>query len=249
MWTQILGATFNFVFEECNPSVRPVTAFLYAVPGAKAADFVAQLAEARVVHGAFGCNDLMSVLIGANDVIELFEVYLQSPSSSTANDATNELTARGARLGKAITALTDNNGPNIVVSTIPMMNLTPYARALARLRPEINAQNVLQQFSNAFNTALRVNIPNDGSRWGLVELDAILSAGSNNPEDYGLDNVSQAVCAADLPNCNNTAADLVPNGNPRTWLWASDLWMGWEAHERLGSFARTRAQDNPFGCS
>ena len=171
-------------------------AFIYATPDAKSADFVAQLAEARVVHGAFGCNDLMSVLIGVNDVIDLFEtVYLADPTTSTANAVANELSARGTRLGQAIAALTANNGPNIIVSTIPRMNLTPYGRQQAALRPGLNVPNVLNQFSNAFNTALRTNIPNDGSRWGLVELDAIVNAAINNPDSYGLDNVRDAVCA------------------------------------------------------
>jgi outer membrane lipase/esterase len=247
LWVQILGSTFGFVFEECNPSVRPVTAFNYAAPGAKAADFALQLAEARVVHGAFGCNDL----IGANDVIDLYEnVYLADPTSSTANTVANELTARGRRLGLAITALTDNNGPNIIVSTIPLMNLTPYARQQATDRPGVNAVNVLKQFSNAFNTALRTNIPNDGSRWGLVELDAMVNAAVNNPGSYGLANVVNAVCDPltwNTPNC--TTDTLVPNGNASSWLWASDRLISWEAHSRLGSFSRTRARDNPFGCA
>jgi len=250
LWTQILGNTFNFVFEECNPSNQMVNAYILARPEAKAADFVTQLAEARAAHGAFGCKDLMSVLIGANDVIELFEtVYLADPTSSTANAVTNELSARGARLGKAITALTADNGPNIIVSTIPRMNQTPWGRKQAADRPGLNVGNVLDNFSKAFNDALRSNIPNDGSRWGLVELDAMVNAAVNNPGTYNLDNVTEAVCAAQMPNCVNVAADLVPNGNPDTWLWASDRWIGWQAHSRLGSFARTRARDNPFGCA
>jgi outer membrane lipase/esterase len=250
LWTQILGNTFNFVFEECNPNGRTKFAFIYAKPDAKAADFVTQVAEARVVQGAFGCKDLMSVLIGTNDVIELFEtVYLADPTTATANDVTNELTARGKRLGEAIAALTANNGPNIIVSTIPRMNQTPWGRQQANLWPGLNVPNVLSQFSDAFNTALRTNIPNDGSRWGLVELDAIVNAAINNPDSYDLDNVRDAVCAKDLPECKNVTADLVPGGNAETWLWASDRWIGWRAHSRLGNFSRTRAQDNPFGCA
>ena len=249
LWTQLLGNTFGFVFAECNPLSLSVDAFSYAAPGAKAADFAAQVADARVVHGAFGCNDMMSVLIGANDVIDLFEnVYLADPTASTATAVTNELSARGARLGRAIADLTANNGPNVIVSTIPLMNLTPYALRQAVARPGANVVNVLNQFSNAFNTALRTNIPNDGSRWGLVELDAMLNAAVNNPNGYGLVNVTQAVCTADMPDCNNEAADLVANGNPLTWLWASDRWISWQAHARLGNFARSRALDNPFGC-
>ena len=145
-------------------------------------------------------------------------------------------------------ALTANNGPNVIVSTIPLMSVTPYALRQAIARPGINAVNVLNQFSNAFNTALRTHIPNDGTRWGLVELDALLNAAVNNPNSYGLVNITQAVCTADLPDCENVAADLKPNGNAYTWLWASDRWIAWQAHARLGNFARSRARDNPFGC-
>jgi outer membrane lipase/esterase len=251
LWTQGISNVFGFVFEECNPSARPVAAFSYAAPGAKSADFLTQLAEAKLVQGPFGCNDLMSVLIGANDVIDLYEnVYLADPTSNTATAVTDELTARGARLGEAIAALTANDGPNIIVSTIPLVNLTPYALQRNIERPDTNTLNVLNNFSNAFNTALRTNIPNDGSRWGLVELDALLNAGFNNPGSYGLVNVVNAVCDPltwNTPNC--TTNTLVPNGNANTWLWASDKWISWQAHNRLGNFARNRATGNPFGCS
>jgi len=250
LWTQSIANEFSFGFEECNPSGRTVAAFTYAAPGAKAADFLTQLAAARVRFGEFGCNDLMSVLIGANDVIDLFEtVYLADPTSDTANAITNELTARGARLGQAITALTDNNGPSIIVSTIPLVNLMPYALQQNAVRPGINTLNVLNDFSVAFNTALRINIPNDGSRWGLVELDALVQAGVNNPGDYGLNNVTNAACDPLTWNTADcTTSTLVTTDSPNNWLWASNKWISWQAHNRLGSFARTRASDNPFGC-
>ncbi len=250
LWTQILAGAFNFVFAECNPNARPVTAFIYAQPGAKVADFTAQVAAARVLHGRFGCHDMMSVLIGANDVIDLFEnVYLPNPTSANKTAVENELTARGARLGQAIAALTDNNGPNFIVSTAPLMNLTPYGAQMAIAYPNSNVRNALHDFSRTFNTALRINIPNDGSRWGLVELDALLQAGVNNPNTYNLTNVTAAACLPSTwgtPDC--TTSTLVPNGNANTWLWASNKWMGWRAHLNLGNFARTRARDNPFGC-
>jgi hypothetical protein len=249
LWTQVVASSFNFTFEECNLNNRTVNAYIYAKTQAKTADFVAQLADARVERGAFSCNDLMSVLIGTNDVIELFEAqYLADPTSSTAEAVTNELTARGARLGRAITELTANNGPNIIVSTIPLINQTPYGLQQAAVHPDKNVANVLNQFSTAFNTALRTNIPNDGSRWGLVELDALVNAGVRNPGNFGLTNWTSAVCKEALPLCKNVAADLVEGGNALTWLWASDRWIGWKAHANLGSFARQRAQGNPFGC-
>ncbi len=249
LWTQVVANSFDFVFEECNPAAQTPNGFIYARPGAKSADFVTQLAAARLVHGSVGCNDLMSVLIGINDVIELFETqYLANPTASTATAITNELSARGARLGQAITELTANNGSNILVSTIPLVNQTPYGLLQDALHPGKNVPSVLNEFSTAFNTALRINIPNDGSRWGLVELDALVNAAVRNPGNFGITNWTVGVCAVDLPNCDNTAADLVPGGNAVSWLWASDRWIGWKAHANLGSFARQRAQGNPFGC-
>jgi hypothetical protein len=249
LWTQVVANSFGFVFEECNPSAQTPNGFIYAKPGAKSDDFVTQLAEARLVHGSVGCSDLMSVLIGTNDVIELFETqYLANPTASTATAVTNELSARGARLGRAITELTASNGSNILVSTIALLNQTPYGLRQDALNPGKNVLNVLNDFSTAFNTALRVNIPNDGSRWGLVELDALVNAAVRNPGNFGITNWTVGVCAADLPNCDNTAADLVTGGDALTWLWASDRWIGWKAHANLGSFARQRAQGNPFGC-
>jgi phospholipase/lecithinase/hemolysin len=127
---------------------------------------------------------------------------------------------------------------------MPLMNLTPYARQQALDRPGVPVLNALSDFSQAFNTAMRVTIVNDGRFIGLVELDAILNAGVNNPSRYDLSNVTQAVCAVALPDCDTNT--LVAGGDAATWLWASELWMGPTAHLNLGNFARGRANGNPF---
>lgn len=251
LWIQGVSNIFGMAFEECNPSNLVPAAFSYAQAGAKVEDFLTQVAKAKERFGSFTCNDLLSVLIGANDVIDLFEnVYLADPTPDTATAVTNELTARGARLGKAIAALTDNDGTQVIVSTIPLVNLTPYALQKNIDRPGLNILNVLNNFSSAFNTALRVNIPNDGSRWALVELDAMLQAAFNNPGSYGLVNVTNAICdPATWGTTACTTNTLVTTNNVNSWLWASNKWMGWQAHNRLGTFARNRATGNPFGCS
>lgn len=250
IWVQVLGSGLGFRFAECNVNNLEVNAFMFSAPGAKVDDFVNQVAAARLAHGPFGCHDMMSVLLGANDVIDLFEnVYLASPTQGTANQVANELAARAARLGRAIADLTADNGPNFIVSTIPLMNLTPYARQMASDYPNANVANVLNQLSSSFNTSLRTNIPNDGSRWGLVELDALLNAGFNNPGTYNLSNVKDAACdAVTWGTADCTTNTLVDGANANNWLWASNLWMGWRAHLNLGDFARNRAQGNPFGC-
>jgi outer membrane lipase/esterase len=242
LWTQILATTFLFAFEECNPTNQANTAAnIFAEPGAQADDLPAQIERARALTGSFAATDLATVLIGANDVIDLYQrVYLPNPTPQTATEVTNELTRRGALLGQRVNAFV-SLGPRVILSTIPLMNLTPYA---LRQPAALNARNVLLNFSNAFNTAMRVNIVNDGRFIGLVELDALLDAGVGNPAGYGLANVTDAVCAVDLPNCDTNT--LVANGNATTWLWASELWIGSTAHLNLGRFAQGRALNNPF---
>jgi hypothetical protein len=261
IWHQVVATTYRFAYRECNPSGLTVTAAkIYARPGAKVASLVVQLAEAVAENGSFSNTDLFTVLVGANDVLDVYQnLYLANPGTDAYNAGLAELRLRGVRLAAFVNELTranvgDVTGPKVILSTMPLMNLTPYARQEALARPGVPVLNVLLDFSNAFNTALRagdsqngfVGIVNDGRFIGLVELDALLNAGFNDPSRYGLVNSLQAVCAVALPGCNNIAADLVPGGNATTWLWASDLWMGSTAHLNLGNFARGRVLDNPF---
>jgi len=248
LWTQILASTYLFAFEECNTvGVAVPQAKIYARPGDQSIDFEAQLAAARAAAGgAFSNTDLATVLIGANDVLDLYQnQYLPNPTAATAANITAELQMRGTRLGQQINALTQE-GPRVILSTIPLMGLTPYA-----LREVINSGDaqraaLLTNFSNTFNTAMRVNIVNDGRFIGLIELDALLNAGVNNPAQYGLVNVTQGVCAVELPNCTTNTLVTTDANAASTWLWASDLWMGTVAHLNLGNFARGRALNNPF---
>jgi phospholipase/lecithinase/hemolysin len=170
--------------------------------------------------------------------------YPNYTSNPTYQAVMAELQARGARLGQQINDLTAL-GPKVILSTMPLMNLTPYALQEAINKQDQAIRSVLLDFSNQFNTAMRVNIINDGRWIGLVELDALLNAGVSNPQNYGLTNTTAGVCAVELPNC--TTNTLVTGGNATTWLWASNLWMGSTAHLNLGNFARGRALGNPFG--
>jgi phospholipase/lecithinase/hemolysin len=249
IWTQQMALAYAFVFEECNPLNLTVSAWTFAAPGAKAADFTAQYAAAQARFGPLGPRDVMTALFGANDVLEMVPRYLANPTTDEANAIMAELRQRGARLANELNAIMTNCGPKFIVSTMPLMGLTPYALQLQRDNPTLPVFNMLQQFSNTFNSGLRTTMINDGALWGLVELDALLSAGVSNPGNYGLTNVTQAACAVS-PTTDCTTGTLVANANAVTWLWASDRWMSWRAHQYLGGFARGRVTDNPFsnGC-
>lgn len=260
LWHQVVANNYRFAYSECNPNGLAVTAAkVYARPGAKVDSMPAQLAAAAAQNGSFGNTDLFLVLVGANDIKDEFEKYLLNPTTDNYNAGLAELRSRGVKLAAFVNELTranvgDVNGPKVVISTAPLMNLTPYALALASANPGVPVLNTLYEFSNAFNTALRAGdsangfkgIVNDGRFIGLVVLDGILQTGVNNPGAYGLTNWTQPVCVVPLPDCDNVAADLKPNGNAQTWLWASELWIGPTAHQNLGNFANGRATGNPF---
>jgi hypothetical protein len=264
LWHQAVAYTFGFTYAECDPNgLGGNAAKIYAVPGAKVDDMPAQLLRARLANdGEWSNSDLFLVLVGVNDVLDLYQnVYLANPGTESYDAAIAELTARGVRLAQFINTLTrvEVTGPKVIVSTIPLMNQTPYAIKQAALHPGLDVLGVLNDFSKTFNTAMRAGdrangyggIVNDGRFIGLIELDGILNAGVSNPLNYGLTNITQAVCAVELPDCTVSVTDptqgtLVPNGNATTWLWASDLWMGSTAHLNLGNFARGRATSLPF---
>jgi hypothetical protein len=254
LWIQVLADTFLFSFEECNSAgtiVKP--AKIYAAAGAKATDLPAQVAAALAeAGGSFRGTDLATVLLGANDVLDLYRTqYVPDPvaypnfeNNPSYQAVMAELQARGARLGQQVNELTAL-GPKVILSTMPLMNLTPYAVQESIDKGDLTIPSVLLNFSNQFNTAMRVNIINDGRWIGLVELDALLNAAIDNPPQYGLTNVINPVCAVALPDCSTNT--LVSGGSATTWLWASNLWMGSTAHLALGNFARGRALGNPFG--
>lgn len=244
-WVQVLANRFLFVFEECNPGGRTdVAGKIYAHPGAKADDFVAQVAAARLAAGrSFTNKDMATVLFGANDVMELYLTqYVPNPTAQTATLIRDELTARGTRLGQRINELTQL-GPRVILSTMQLMGLTPFALREVIDRGDPGRTALLNDFSEAFNTAVRVTIVNDGRYIGLVELDAMINAGFYNPSRYGLVNVTGAACTVAPPDC--TTATLV-DASGTSWLWAGDVWMNKIAHETLGNFAVGRAVGNPF---
>ncbi len=247
LWTQVLANTYLFAFEDCNTTgVLVPQARIYAKVGATSLDFEAQVADAQATGGGFTSTDLATVLVGANDVLDLYQnQYLPDPTADNANAIVAELQKRGERLGQQVNALTQL-GPRVVLSTIPLMGLTPYALREAITSGDAQRSALLTNFSNAYNTAVRVNIINDGRFIGLVELDALINAGFNNPTQYGLTNVTQGVCSVALPNCSTNTLVTTAANAATTWLWASDLWMGSTAHLNLGNFARGRALGNPF---
>ena len=267
IWVQSLAQSYRYAMQNC-PSTNgdPQRGLIYAVAGQKTDDLSAQIDTFLAANSAFTGQDLVTVLIGQNDIIEQYEAYRGSSSATALPTDPAALTAVLATLGtKGATLATQVNriaraGGKVIITTVPDLSLTPYARADATTNPAapdrippLARTTVIRQLTDQFNSAMRVRLAelnNDGHMIGLVLADSLLRTMVNNLASYNLTNVTDAACNVALPNC--TTPDMVTlsgasaAADPNTWLWADNLHLSPNGHLHLGAAAQTRAQDNPF---
>jgi outer membrane lipase/esterase len=247
IWVQAVASTYAFVFAECNPTSKTPQAFIRAVPGAKVEDPVIGLAQQiafQAAQGGFNDGDMVTLLIGGNDIIELYESVLLGRISF--NDAMAEAERRGTVVALAANGIMAT-GARLLISTVPDMSRTPYARLASIIDP--NAVSELSQLNYQFNAYMRTRIDPlryDGRNYGLVLADDMINTLVNSPSNYGLTNIVDAVCLVQLPQCTDDPADLVPGGSAGTYLWADNQHMSPAGHAKLGSLAQSRALNNPF---
>jgi len=239
IWVQAVAALYNFAFAECNPTGQAATqARMFAVVGAKADDLKDQI-DLQVSLGGFAESDLVTVMIGANDVLDL---YLQYPAQTEAALGA-ELLARGTRLAQQVNRLVAM-GARVIVSTVYDLGLTPYALDQRLVSADTDRAALLTRLTFEFNRGMRVNILQDGRYIGLVLADEWMQAAVASPGSYGLTNVTLPVCNEVLPNC--TTNTLVTGGSASTWLWADGTRLSAGGQLRLGNLAVARARGNPF---
>ena len=122
IWVQSLATGFGLIFPQCNPSnLAAPTGLMYATPGAKVADVKAKI-DAHFSVSGFGPKDLAAVLVGANDVLELYGQY---PAQSQAS-LIDAVKARGRALGEQVNRIV-NAGGRVIIATLPDMGVTPFA--------------------------------------------------------------------------------------------------------------------------
>lgn len=239
VWVQQLAYAFGLAFPgRCPGVVTNPNGEMNATVGAKAADVRAQV-DAFIATKAFNNNDLVTVMVGVNDIIDA----LNQPDPVAVVEAAGDL------VGTQIVRITDR-GAKVIVSTVPDVGLTPFAINRELANPGSVA--MLTHLSERFNTRLRLSLRNvrDGGRAvGLVLGDELVLAMARSPGNYGIANTTQPACAVALPNCSALTPDLVPAAAATfgyDWLWADATHMGPDAQARLGALAVTRARNNPF---
>lgn len=250
IWVQSLTTNFGLVFAQCNPGGVEPTAQMRAVRGARVQDLRGQLAD-YLANSAPTEFDLVTVMVGMNDVLEL---YAQYPVRTEA-DIAAELRARGESLARAINEVV-GRGPRVIALTVPDIGVSPYALAETLAHADTNRGALLTRLVSEFNGGMRLKIVNDGRRIGLVFAQEEVSLMARNPSSFGLSVVGRPSCAnaatppetSPLPllACTNAAADLVQGASATTWLWADTLRLGPTGQARLGSIAVDRARNNPF---
>lgn len=254
IFTQQLASSYGMVFAECNPTAATPRAFFHARPGARVGDATTGLAAQVAGIPALARTDMLTVMIGANDMIDLYE--RKRAGTLTAAEARAEAVRIG-RVAAGQVNLILGAGARALVFTIPDMGKSPYA--VNATKTDTGAAALLTTLSTEYNAALRLGIDFnkfDGRNYGLVLVDDVIAAMERFPGSFLASpaNVTEAVCptvTADkcvLTDNDDATTTLVAAAKraTNTYLWASDRHMGPAAHAQIGSQAVSRATNNPF---
>ena len=239
IWVQVVATRYALVFAECNPDgVAAPQAKMYAQVGAQSADLATQI-DALVAAGGIVDKDLVTVLIGANDVLSLYRQY---PTRSE-TELIEELKSRGEAVALQVNRLI-NLGARVLLATTPDLGLSPYALAEQAAHTDTDRAALLTRMTAAFNVRMRVGVINDGRYIGLVLADEMVQAMVKFPSNFGLRSATEAACTVALPDCSSTT--LITDATSITRLWADGTRLAYGGQLRLGVLAVDRAAGNPF---
>lgn len=242
IWIQTVAKDFGLAFDRCLGTATAASGQVLAQPGQKVADLAAQ--QAAVTGAALTHADVALVLVGMHDILELYGIYANDPTTS--RDALlDQARTRATALGNWVNTLA-TTGPAVVVLTVPDLGLTPFAKAQDTLAGDTSRSTLLKDLTNAFNNRMSVTLINDGRLIGLVFADIETQNNYRFPASYALTNVTDGACLATAlpPACTTTT--LVANATAAGYMWADDLRLGPTVQGRLGTLASFRARNNPF---
>lgn len=241
VWVQYMALhLYGMDFNECVGSGTNNAAFNLAAVNSRVDDFATQI-NTYVQGTGFQSSDLVTVLVGMHDVMDLYQLYDGTNQAALAAAAQD----KGDQLGAATLQIV-GTGARVIISTIPDMGLTPYA---LQQKADVgdDRPGVLSALTDAFNKGMRLKFINlDGSQLGLLMADDLVRGAVAHPGVYSLTNATQAACTTALPNCStDTVVDAAANTS-NTYLWADELHPGATFHTQLGLQAVNRVNSLPF---
>lgn len=245
VWVQRLGADFGLVFPQCNPNnLENLGSLMYATPGAKVADLAEQVTQ-HLALDTFVPRDLVTLMAGRNDVLDLYRQYPASGAAEllqAAGDAGRLLAAQVSRVARA--------GGKVLVSTVPDLGYSPFAIKENNDTGDATRAAFISQLVAAFNEGLRLGIQDEtGDRVALMLTDELVQSMAKFPASYGnMRDVTTAVCdPAKAPTVSMCTTDtLVTDGNAFLWMWADDTHLSPNGHAYIGALASSRVRTNPF---
>lgn len=263
IWIQVVAGAFGLAFQECTGPLNAAATQgrTWAEPNATVAMVTAQIDAFLTPPRSVNSKDLILLMAGMHDVLELYLQYDAAPSPALVDTLAATARQRGEQLGAQVVRIT-NLGAKVIVSVVPNVSYTPYAQEEAKnhavTATDLNRQAVLSALTTAFNNGLQSKmqeVRGGGRSAGLVLADALFS----NPVASGFTNGETMVCAnrqlswssgalpdpAPLLACNASPASVEPDAYT-TYLWADWLRYTPAGHGLLGSAAAARATDNPF---
>jgi len=241
VWSQFLAGGFGFVYPQCNPDfVALPQGIMYAALGNKVAD-VRDKIDQHLSNDRFGPKDIVAIMVGVNDILEL---YRQFPAQSR-DSLINEAKARGKLLADQVNRIANANG-RVLVATIFDVGLTPYGQKERQQQTDIDRAIFLNDLSAAFNTTMRLNLLNDGRLVGLVLVDETIQQAARFPAFFQMTDVTQSACRTEVAPQDCTTETLVTDADAAKWMWAGDTLLGPTMQSRIGTLFLSRAKNNPF---
>ena len=239
LWVQLLADRYGLVFAQCNPINATATAQMRATAGGRVTDLVTAI-DAFLATSAPVPTDLITMMVGTNDIIELYNSV--SPSAMTQAAAVAEAKRRGVLFGVQINRLTNNANTmgRVMYSTVPEVGLTPFG-----LSKSPADQSLLNLLTTSFNGAMRGTVDINGRSNGFLDTaqqfrnisDFVRRGKSVSSSD--ITNVTVAACRdpVNLLSCTNAVDSLVPGATATNHLWAGNLNFSAAGHILIGNDA------------
>jgi len=248
LWTQMVASVYGLIYGGCNIEATYETDAIDLTTVNGTTTDVAKQVAAFQAGDTFNYNDLVTIWVGVHDVLNDYQA-----NATGGNDDVllSDMKAQGAALAATVNTIA-NAGAKVLLLTIPDMSLSPYGYAEAQ-RGDFDRAKLLSDMTVQFNTALRANIINDGSKIGLVLVDDLVHNAAYNPSAFGLISFANetpgCLDTAPLPTCTEETLRNDPlTGQPATasFMWADATHLGNVLQTQIGNQAVSRARSNPF---
>ena len=247
IWTQTLANSYGLVYANCNVNAAFETNAVDLTTVGGTVDDLVQRVSAFQAGDTFNGNDLVTIWIGMNDVINEYKAN----ANGDPTELLSNMNAQGATLARTVNAIAAA-GAKVILLTIPDMSYSPFGYTES-LRGDFDRAKLLSDMSTQFNLGLRSNIINDGSKIGLVLVDDLVRNATRSPSSFGLISLPNQVfgCldSAPLPTCTqDTLRDDPSTGQQAAafFMWADATHLANVMQTNIGNQAQSRAHSNPF---